>query len=195
MSGSGDIHLLRSTLSFVTEVCDELEIPYAVAGGMALGVWAAPRTTFDVDLVLVLPKEDAEKIASQLRVSDRFPFDPHVMPFGTTTLVRVHHMGAGTAGPEIIVIDLLLYDAAFAAAVAARRRRLTAADGREYWFCSPEDLIVMKLIADRRQDQSDIFAILERRGSELDQEYISHWAEHFAKLPTWQARLNEWKAT
>ena len=55
VKGSGDLDLRFATLRFVTDVCDEVGIPYSVAGGLALAMWATPRTTFDVDLVLGCP--------------------------------------------------------------------------------------------------------------------------------------------
>lgn len=137
----------------------------------------------------------ADSIAQRRRESNRFPFDPDVMPFGSRSLVRVHRLSNTDLGKEVLVIDLRLFEAAFAESIASRRRRLTAYDGRDYWFCSPEDLIVMKLIADRDQDRVDVGAILDRRGAALDLDYIQHWAEHFERSSVWQQRLNSCKAT
>ena len=173
MNGSGDLDRLFATLRFITEICDDAGIPYAVAGGMAVSVWARVRTTFDVDLVLGLPLNDADRIATKLNESGRFPFDPVVLPFGNKAVVRVHRLASGPAGKAVIVTDLLLFDPAFSASVNARRVRLPASDGREYWFCTAEDLIVMKLLAGRDLDERDIIEILDHRGESLDREYIN----------------------
>jgi hypothetical protein len=42
---------------------------------------------------------------------------------------------------------------------------------------TPEDLIVLKLLAMRSQDQRDIALLVDLRGDTLDWAYIEHWAE------------------
>ncbi len=194
MRGSDDLDLLFATLRYATGICDAAGISHAVAGGLSLSFWARPRATFDVDLVLALPQDQAEQIAKQLGDSGQFPFAPIVIQFGDRSLIRVHRISTRPEDKEIIVIDLLLYDAPFAAAIAANRRRQVIHDAGEFWFCSAEDLIIMKLIADRDQDQSDILAILRRRGLSLNLDYINQWANHFSKQDAWAARLDQWKA-
>ena len=99
------------------------------------------------------------------------------------------------AKKEIIVINLLLYNSAFHHLVAANRERHEIENAGEFWFCSAEDLIVMKLIANRDQDQSDIRAILRLRGDVLDFDYVERWAERFGKVEVWEKRLSEWQAS
>ena len=48
-------------------------------------------------------------------------------------------------------------------------------------LCTAEDLIILKLIAYRRQDLLDIENILKRHGRDLDQNYLCQWFE-FWKL-------------
>lgn len=195
MSEPSGMSRIFETLTFIAEICEQEGIPYAIAGGLAVGIWAEPRTTFDVDLVLGIPKDNAEKLADQLNNSGRFPFDPIVLPFGATSVVRVHRLVRGVTENIIILIDLLLYDAEFSASISANRGRYTIEGVGEFWFCSAEDLIIMKLIASRRRDQLDIFDIFDARGDELDRDYIQTWAQHFQCLDQWTTWWNEWKAT
>jgi hypothetical protein len=57
---SEEIEVLR----IVTERLEAAEMPYMVTGSMALGVYAVPRMTRDIDLVVELAAADA--IASAL---------------------------------------------------------------------------------------------------------------------------------
>ncbi|MFV0445648.1 MAG: hypothetical protein ACK5Q5_18865 [Planctomycetaceae bacterium] len=88
-----------------------------------------------------------------------------------------------------------MYDAEFSASIAANRARYGIEGVGEFWFCSADDLIIMKLIAARRRDQLDIFDILDTRGEELHQEYIEKWARYFHCVDKWTVWWNEWKAT
>ena len=44
-------------------------------------------------------------------------------------------------------------------------------------ICTPEDLIILKLIAYRRQDLLDIEKVLEKNLHRLDKEYLREWFE------------------
>lgn len=55
-----------------------------------------------------------------------------------------------------------------------RRMQHTVA-GAPAWFISAEDLILLKLIANRTRDRADIDDLLLAR-SELDEPYLCRWA-------------------
>lgn len=48
-------------------------------------------------------------------------------------------------------------------------------EGRKAWVVSPEDLILLKLIASRPRDIADVFDVLLAQG-QLDEEYLRNWA-------------------
>jgi hypothetical protein len=49
---------------------------------------------------------------------------------------------------------------------------------------TPEDLVVLKLLAMRSQDQRDIALMLDTLALDLD--YIQHWAAEWDVLPAWR---------
>ena len=57
-----------------------------------------------------------------------------------------------------------------------KRRRREELDGLSINFVSPEDLILLKLLASRPRDIADIGDVLFTQG-QLDEPYMLHWAE------------------
>ena len=48
---------IEDLLKKIAEIFDELKIPYAITGGMAVSVWGRPRFTADIDIIVeLLPK-------------------------------------------------------------------------------------------------------------------------------------------
>jgi hypothetical protein len=64
------------------------------------------------------------------------------------------------------------------------RRQRQQLNEASVWLVSPEDLILLKLIAHRPRDLADVADVLFMQGS-LDEQYMRHWAAKlnvFAKL-------------
>ena len=149
---------------------------FAFTGGVAVGVWAAPRQTKDVDLCGTLPLEEVERLRA-LRDGIR--------------------SGAGEL-PDIVRFRVDDWDVdLFVAKDAYDRERLNRAVPVE--FCglsvrvvSAEDLLIHKMIKlrhDRKrllQDLADVRAVVDARSGELDWDYIRRWA-----LPAEAAWLEE----
>lgn len=57
----------RHLLIKVSEILDRLDIPYAITGGMAVFLWARPRFTADIDIVVLLKDADVPRLAAALR--------------------------------------------------------------------------------------------------------------------------------
>lgn len=52
-------------------------------------------------------------------------------------------------------------------------------DGLAVRVCSPEDLLIYKLIATRARDHEDARGIVRRQGDTLDSDYILNWLKQF----------------
>ena len=57
-----------------------------------------------------------------------------------------------------------------------RRRRSHDLDGQRIWFVSPEDLILLKVVAARPRDLGDIEDVLLAQ-STIDEAYMRRWAK------------------
>ena len=45
--------------------------------------------------------------------------------------------------------------------------------------CSPEDLIIYKMVSVRDRDRSDVEGIIRRQGDTLDDDYVLDWLRQF----------------
>ena len=77
-------------------------------------------------------------------------------------------------GTQSIDLDVFLCETDFQRSLLSRRLRI-AVDDRKVWMVTPEDLILLKLIANQPRDLIDVADILFIQG-QLDEAYMHHWA-------------------
>ncbi len=75
---------------------------------------------------------------------------------------------------ESLDVDVFLAESEFQEKVMRRRSQLDA-DGRLTWVVSPEDLVLLKVLAGRPRDLGDVADVLFIQG-QLDVQYMRHWA-------------------
>jgi hypothetical protein len=51
--------------------------------------------------------------------------------------------------------------------------------GIKLHLCSPEDLIIYKLISTRLRDHEDARSVIRRQGNSLDDDYVINWLHQF----------------
>lgn len=147
-------------------------IASAVVGGIALSIWGEPRATRDVDLRVLLGREEAHRLLAALTNDYALLADNPL-----TTLQKMGFLFVqDRAG---VRLDLLLADTAFDREVVRRARPTEIAPGKVIQVCSPEDLLIYKLISTRPRDHEDAASIVHRQGDALDDAYIEHWLRQF----------------
>ena len=147
-------------------------IESAVIGAMALAVRGEPRYTKDVDIKVLLGRDEAA------RLLDAIPSD--YRPIGGDPLEMLHLAGMiFFIDPDGIRMDLLLADTAFDHDVIRRATSVELAPGFVARICTAEDLVIYKMISTREKDHADLASIIKRQGSRLDQEYIVRWLREF----------------
>src|SRR5512142_2333428 len=65
-------------LAHLISVLEEMRVPYMIGGSVALGVWASPRPTHDLDVVIDLPLGRIPEFCSHFP-TDRYYIDPGAM--------------------------------------------------------------------------------------------------------------------
>ena len=78
-------------------------------------------------------------------------------------------------------IDIALADTAFDEQIIARAQLVEVLPNLKARVCSAEDLVVLKIIAIRPQDQQDVATIIQRQGNNLNDAYILKWLKDFEK--------------
>ena len=92
-------------------------------------------------------------------------------------------------GRQGIDIDVFLAESEFQESLLARRSQHDIGS-RLVWLVSPEDLIVLKALANRDRDRGDIQDVLFMQG-ELDREYMRHWATRLGALENLEEALRK----
>ncbi|MFW6158825.1 MAG: hypothetical protein ACOC8E_05650, partial [Planctomycetota bacterium] len=120
-----------------------------------------PRATADVDVTAVVPPGQEDRVI-ELLLAD---FEPRIADAGefaaeSRTLLVFASNGCG--------VDVALSGFWFDADAAKRAGELEVSPGRRLPICSVEDLIVMKSVAGRPIDESDLKFLIQVERERLD---------------------------
>jgi hypothetical protein len=148
------------------------EILSAVIGGIAVAVWGEPRLTRDVDIKVLLGPDSAQRLLDALG-PDYLPLIADPLTALTQTGVLFVQDVQGTR------LDLLLSDVSFDAEAIRRAREVALQPELVAYVCSPEDLIIYKLISTRQRDHEDAEGVVRRQGEALDDDYVLTWLRRF----------------
>jgi hypothetical protein len=168
---------MRSEREFLVDVLARLNrigIDYMLTGSMASSYWGIPRTTHDLDIVLVMKPDQVDRLVAAFqpgffiqRDSVRSAFQP---PFQFNILDEQSALKAGF---------WLLRESDFEATAFHRRAQVMLFD-TSAWTATAEDVILHKLYwnslnpSDRQLgDAAGVYAV---QGSLLDLDYLGHWA-------------------
>ncbi len=164
---------MANLLKRLAEAMDERGIGYMIIGGQAVLVYGEPRFTRDVDITLATTPEDlksileiVESLGLRLLVDDPKAFvkDTWVLPtFDPKSGLRVDFIFSWTPYER----------------QAIERAKVKRVEGYPIKFASPEDVIVLKLLAGRPRDIEDVKGILRR--VRVDYDYILRWLREFAE--------------
>ncbi|MGV3720537.1 MAG: nucleotidyltransferase [Actinomycetota bacterium] len=150
-------------------------VAYLVIGGVAASLLGRPRFTGDVDAMVLLHDRD---LGSFLQSGAKFGFAPRIADaVAFAEQARVLLLRYGT---ESLQVDLALGWLPFEES-AVERGEVRLLEGVEVHVPSPEDLVVMKIVAGRVKDHEDISGIFEAN-AKLDIDYISSRVAGFAEL-------------
>ena len=166
-----------------------LGISHAVMGGLAIRLLGIPRPTFDVDLTVAIPRDRLPELYAEL---DAAGFDvPDVYRGGWVDEV---------AGMPLIKFKLYVggrgIDAdIFLAETRFQRELMRRSTRDELWgipvsLTTPEDLILLKLVANRPRDLGDI-ADLRMVQGDLDEAYMRRWAAELGIADRLERLLSE----
>lgn len=172
----------NAPLARLVRVLDKRGVDYTFTGSFSLGFWAQPRSSKDVDVVVLLePDRKARKA-----VLDDLADAGFTVPIGALSdLERVFSCALKLKLPNggSIIVELLLPEPErekLTRRIVSRARRMPF-PGLDAGMkvISPEDLVLYKLLLFRdgsgpfqTDDQKDIRGLLALRGKDLDIGYI-----------------------
>jgi hypothetical protein len=165
---------LLETLSKFVELFDRLHTPYAIMGGWAVRHYGLPRATYDVDFTISIERARLPQLYQAAIEAGFSVAEPYLTGWIDTVSgmpvvkLRLYLRDRG------IDVDLFLAESDYQQTLMARRCK-DELEGRSVWFVSPEDLILLKLVAGRPRDVGDIHDVLFVQGA-LDIDYMRNWA-------------------
>ncbi len=157
------------------ELCLFLEaqgIEYMLIGGLAVGIWAEPRATVDIDFLVAIGLDDFDTLKHKLIKSSRFVFmHDKPMVFG-----KINFLRATMKSNTDISVDFLFADDEFKNRALQRKETIKVKDFSVN-ISSPEDLILLKLLSGREQDRLDAEKIIKIQKENIDMEYMKEWLQ------------------
>lgn len=175
-------------IDLVAEICEKLDLPYAIGGSMAAMSYGEFRATNDLDLVLSLRAGDIPRFLAQFPLSE----------FYHDAQMALEAVRTGGQFNIILPTENLKIDIHVAADPIARRqienaRRLRAPSGRLANFSPPEELIIKKLeyydFSGSERQLRDIGSMLRVGGEDIDEKRVEDLARAHGLESAWQAVL------
>lgn len=178
------LNLLQSTAKIQKDL-HQAGIRSIVIGGLAVAVWGEPRLTADVDLKIQLNRNEALTLVSLLK--------PYYRMLSNNPLETIQKVGfIFVKDASDIRIDLLLADTPFDIQAIERAKKVEMEKGTSLIICSPEDMIIYKMISTRPRDREDVVGILVRQKEMLDHSYVLSWLSQFEKALDDSTLLSEY---
>lgn len=158
----------------LTEVASALEAvgaTYAVTGSIATSVHGEPIPSYDVDLIVSASMAQAARLADCLR--PRFYAEPEMLRDAAANHDFVNVIDQKTS----LKVDLSFVRGAYLGNALSRRVRSRIGGAEpEFWFVTPEDAILMKLLwrKDSRSAKQwdNALSVVRVRGARLDWKYL-----------------------
>jgi hypothetical protein len=140
--------VLSEELDGLIASLEDAKLEYALAGGLAVAVWGAPRATKDIDLLVPPEQVDAIRAVAKER--------GFLLEAGPITFRDGMELRRLTKyqGSDLLTLDLILVNPTVEEAWRSRRRVPTLRG--TLWVVDRQALIEMKLRAGRPQDIFDV---------------------------------------
>lgn len=163
-----------SVLTLVTSRLEAAGIAYMVTGSVAVSLYAEPRMTRDVDLVVELQPADTERLVAMFGVEFSCDADRIREAIARRAMFNLIHTEA------VVKIDVIVRkDSPYREEEFGRRRRAEV-NGAPMWVVSAEDLILSKLDWARSSRSElqlrDVKNVIAAQPA-LDWTYLDVWAE------------------
>ena len=174
MPNASDEAVLQ-TINDLTAACAQLNLNPVLIGGIAVSLVALERNTKDVDALVILDTEKVDKLLEALKSHSFVERFSAMADFGRKArFITMTHQPSG------VIVDLALGCMPFEEELLQRSTEYRTGD-TVLRLPTPEDLIVLKAIANRPQDHVDIRTIAEVH-PKMDRSRIRKWVSQYAEL-------------
>lgn len=161
---------------------EHAQIPYAIGGALALGIWGVPRGTVDVDVNVFVEGEGVRHVARLLR-SLSIDLDED------RAVSEASARGMFVGSWDGMRIDVFTPSIEFSDEALRTRVRRRALDV-EAWYLSAEAIAVFKLLFFRSKDIADLERLVAV--ADLDTAYVRRWI--VSMMGSDDPRVGRWDA-
>ena len=174
---------MLNELDIVRDVSRRLEqggLAYMLTGSMAMNYYAQPRMTRDIDIVVALTPEDADKVV-RLFTPDYYASREAISSsIAHESLFNLIHQES-----VIKVACIVRKNTPYRRAEFERRQRITIEDFST-WIASKEDLIISKLWwAKDSHSEQQLRDVKNLAGTGCDADYIARWTRELDLHSLW----------
>ena len=160
-------------LKLVAERLEQASIAYMISGSIALNYYAEPRLTRDIDIIVELRSDDAERLA------DLFATDFYIDTEAVRDAIARHGMFNVIHYESIMKVDFIVRKDTPYRQQEFLRRCAIDVEGMRLWIVTAEDLVLSKLVwaaESRSEMQLQDVRNLMTAVTTLDWTYLEHWA-------------------
>lgn len=163
-------------LKDITYFLDSNKISYMITGSWSSIYYGRPRASHDIDFVVELQTEDAEKIT---KIFSRLPETFMIQTETIKEAIKEKNQFQAVHLPTMLKMDFwILTDKEFDRSRFLRRKRIKLFD--QYMeMATPEDTIIQKLIwysfGEIEKHLIDAAFVLQIQGKKLDRKYLHNW--------------------
>lgn len=179
-TGTDEMVWIQDSIELASQLHVLLEadkIPYFVGGGVASSAHGEPRSTRDLDLVLQLALADIGTLVQALTAAGFYCPVGGVEDIkqGRSRTLNITNIQS-SANADLFMLE----GTSFANSQMARRELISITATDAFWICSPEDIILQKLLWRRgsksEQQWRDVLGVMKVQGTGLDFDYLWQWA-------------------
>jgi hypothetical protein len=170
----------------VIKAFNKLSVPYYIGGSIASSIYGTARTTIDVDIIAGL---DAKNVTLLIQFLEKNYYIDETM---ITDAIHRHSSFNLIHLETSIKLDIFIQKKEpYHQNAMSRKTRDTLVDddmSTEFYFSSPEDIIINKLqwyeMGGRVSERQwlDVLGVIKVQGDSLDKDYLLRWSEKLGIL-------------
>lgn len=159
--------MLIEALCQTVAIIENLGLTYALIGGLAVLKYGGRTTTVDADVTLAAGLEGVKNLLREVRQCGWHP-DPNEAETAIERGMIRWWIGE-------VRVDVVLAQIEFQKRLI-RDAKLDDVFGYPIRFARLEDLVLLKLLADRPVDRRDVEELVDLHGEQLDRRRLRRWA-------------------
>jgi hypothetical protein len=178
----------------VINIFEKLSIPYYIGGSIASSIYGIARATMDVDIVAKVDTRHIPALKQHLEndyYMDEDMIKEAILNKSSFNLIHLE---------TVLKIDVFIYkDDPYQRIAIQRKLKDTLEENSDttFYFSSPEDIIINKLIwykmggevSDRQW--LDVIGVIKVQGESLDKSYLKDWSQKLQILELLNKAFNE----